>query len=373
MLDIIDGQLTRFSWSLTGRTANARNTWTSRTALLLRLDTGRAIGWGEAAPLPGFSRDDLAGCEAELTGVWNRLDPLDVKGNVEVQLARAVCVSGLVHPASKYCLEMALLDLFGKARDQPVWRLLRADTPVPVPIAALLREPEPAKLAIEARSAQQRGLVLGKIKVGGGSLEADVARVRAASACGLKLRLDANQSLPIAALHEWIDALGPFEPELLEEPVATNEWASVVPGRIAFAMDESLMHDGWRERVADAAGRRACSALVLKPMALGGFIASLEVARVAHAHGMSTYVTHLFDGPLAAAATAELALSLPTHVLACGLDAYGRINDWLEAPVKQIGETHVRPGTQTGLGVDEIASSIVARHPEVQAGHHGCR
>jgi L-alanine-DL-glutamate epimerase-like enolase superfamily enzyme len=64
-------------------------------------------------------------------------------------------------------------------------------------------------------------------------------------------------------------------------------------------------------------------------------------------------VTHLFDGPIALAAAAELALSLPAPALAAGLDPHDRHGDWPPVVVPQLARRGlVIAAKQPGLGLD---------------------
>ena len=89
---------------------------------------------------------------------------------------------------------------------------------------------------------------------------------------------------------------------------------------VPVALDESLQ--GGDSLVTSLLEAGVCQALVLKPMALGGILRCLHLARLAARHGVGVVVTHLFDGPVALAAATELALALPGRVLACGLDLH---------------------------------------------------
>ena len=58
---------------------------------------------------------------------------------------------------------------------------------------------------------------------------------------------------------------------------------------------------------------------MLKPMALGGVLSALALARRAQQAGVGAYVTTLLDGPIARAAAAHLAAAIPQGDWASGL------------------------------------------------------
>lgn len=336
--------------------ADARRAWTEREGIVLVLRASGMIGLGEASPLPGYSVDDLPTCSNELERCWERLPAIDVAQPIRDILRHAVARSGVRAAAAVFALESAVLDLVAKARRQPAWVTLRGDTDVtPIPLSAIAEGAAPEALAEAAQSAHARGITVVKIKVGGpeGHVRDGhrLAAVRARLGQRVALRLDANQTLPVDQLSETIGALASFGPQLLEEAAPLEHLSALRESPIPLALDESLMLDGWPERIATAAALGTFAAVVLKPMTLGGFERCLGIAAAARAARLGVIVTHVFDGPIGSAAAACLALALPEGVLPCGLDAHGR----LEHRVASISETHVVPFTIEGLGVDDAA------------------
>jgi L-alanine-DL-glutamate epimerase-like enolase superfamily enzyme len=255
-------------------------------------------------------------------------------------------------PAAVFALETALLDLVSKTRGQPAWAALRGnDDATEIPLSALAEGATPEALVAAAERAQARGIRVVKVKVGGpDGRERDrvrLAALRSALGDEIALRLDANQSLPMADLANELAAFAEVGPELLEEPVRRELLASLQTSPIPLAFDESLMLEGWRELVLRGAERGTHAAVVLKPMALGGFNRCLEMAEVAREAGLAVIVTHVFDGPIGTAAAACLALAVSGPIKPCGLDPHGRF----EEPLAAIGPTHVVPFTVSGLGV----------------------
>jgi L-alanine-DL-glutamate epimerase-like enolase superfamily enzyme len=254
-----------------------------------------------------------------------------------------------------FALESAILDLVSKARRCPAWVLLRGDElAAPIPLSALAEGATPEALADAAARASARGIRVVKIKVGGpDGLTRDpprLAAVRARLAGAVSMRLDANQTLSPERLREALDVYAAFGPELLEEPALPEALARLDASPIPLALDESLMHEQWRERLHAAGQTGALRAVVLKPMTLGGFDRCLSIAEAAHDLGLAVVVTHVFDGPIGSAAAACLALAVHGETMPCGLDAHGR----LEHPVSAIGHTHILPFKAHGLGVDTV-------------------
>jgi L-alanine-DL-glutamate epimerase-like enolase superfamily enzyme len=210
----------------------------------------------------------------------------------------------------RFALETALLAL-GQLR----LPALRRREPAAIPRCVLCTTPDDAGRAV------RDGAHTIKLKIGGQTpFYDDLARivaVRRTIGAAVPLRLDANGTLPVDEAAAMLTALAPHRPELIEEPVAAADLArafgdspsSSTP--VPIALDESL------QRLEPGQLPRQAAALVLKPMALGGLVRCLAFA--AAAPHLPVIVTHLYDGPIALAATATLACTLPAPPLACAL------------------------------------------------------
>jgi o-succinylbenzoate synthase len=262
---------------------------TRRESLLvtLRDATGRP-GVGEASPLPGYSPDTLEECRRELS--LQNPDP-----------SQAQCL------AVRFALETALLAL-GQLRLPAPKRELGA-----IPRCVLCVTPDDAARAVHD------GAHTIKLKIDGrtpfGDDLARIVAVRRTIGTAVPLRLDANGTLPVDEAAAMLTALAPQRPELIEEPVPAPDLARAFGNAsstpVPIALDESLQHLLPGQLPPQAA------ALVLKPMALGGLLRCLAFA--AAAPHLPVVVTHLYDGPIALAATATLACVLPAPPLACAL------------------------------------------------------
>lgn len=357
---------------------NARQQWQTRQGVLVRAHTvTNTIGRGEASPLPGYSPDTLAAATTDLQGWTSRTLPadLDLAGPLGRQIE--ALLTPLVTPSARCAIETALLDLAGQALERPLWWLLRqdgcqdttqprvneGDVPDPVPLCGLITSEEP-RAAIEAADRlRDRGLEVAKLKIGRpGNLENEIALVRTLRDRGLQLRLDANGCLPPASLATILERLRPLTPALIEEPVAARDLLSHGPHHLRglpLGLDESL-HDAEPTRWIDQlAACEALEAVVLKPMALGGLLPCMALARRAARHGAGAIASHLFDGPIAHVAAAHLALALPTPAgrppWACGLDRHAGLDAWPPLPADSFptplfGARAVQASDQPGLG-----------------------
>jgi o-succinylbenzoate synthase len=351
-----------------GSTAGARDAqhhWPARFGLLLGLRRGAWCGLGEASPLPGLSRDTLAESEdalatLDIAGLEHALDIADT--GEALKAATALLPRSL--PSARMALETAVLDWRGRRQGLAAPLLLGADRNATRPLAWLVGVQDEHSLEMMRRVART-GYRNFKVKLGcGPDSEAEIAavrRLRKALGAGPRLRLDANRGWAEAAAASACRQLEALDVEFLEEPSATwtlppafaSSSASGGPSsrrletRVPLALDESLT--GVELVELDALVQRSgARVLVLKPMVLGGLIHCLDLGKRAAALGIDAVVSHSFDGPVALAAAAALALALPTR-LAQGLAPHAGLGAWRPVPLP-IEQATLRSWKTPGIG-----------------------
>ncbi len=342
-LDLLEGALPQ---TLVG----AASGLAKRSFAVLQLTrSDGTFGLGEASPLPGYSPDAFDGVERELARLVEAPLEVDALSTPLALLADAWAAHPVTGPSCRFALETALLDWLGHNRGRPVHRLL-ADPAIgrPVPMADLVPTSDHGAWSACVDRLAEDGATHLKLKIGA-NLDAEVAelsRIRKAHP-DVTLRLDANGRIPPRALERHASALEALEVELIEEPVPKASWPEVLGLPLPFALDETLRDGSLSQRLLETGKIRA---VVLKPMVLGGFLASFEIARHAAAHGARALVSHCFDGPIARAATAELALALGTE-LAAGLGPHPALDLWPSHDIAAIRGREIVGHDQPGLGL----------------------
>jgi len=247
---------------------------------------------GEAAPLPGWSRETLAEAEADLRGLAAGKPPEEIRT-----------------ASVRFAWECAEQERNGW-RDYP----LRARE---IPLNALGGDLE-TKLAAGCRCF--------KFKVAGEPRKmAAWVRAQAEQIAGrAALRLDANRAWTEAEARTFLEGIADVDYQYLEEPVRTRtELRNLLPdARLAF--DETLREISPLELL-DWPGIRA---VVLKPTLLGGLAISDAFARAAAELGAVAVVSSSFESEVGLRALARFAASLSDAPEPAGLDT-GR---WLGRP-----------------------------------------
>jgi o-succinylbenzoate synthase len=325
---IVGSQVRRMGGATAAAVGTARAPIAAREGLLLtlRLEDGRE-GIGEASPLPGYSPDSLEDAARALDAVHLSLadlpaDPVPVDAVLHCLSTVAPLLASV--PSARFALETALFDLLGRVHAVPTRRLLGGSSIADsIPVAGLLGAPLETRRSLEeARALVSRGRRTLKAKLGSTSgLDAEIEALAAIRAAlpSVTLRLDANGAWTPGEARAALARLAPLAPEYVEEPVTGDDLFSLGTVALPWAADESLADPARAERLLREPG---CVAFILKPALLGGLITARALALAALEQGKLAVVTHLFDGPVAMAACAELALSLPAPLAACGLDQH---------------------------------------------------
>lgn len=324
----IDGvSLIPYRLPLTEPVAWGGTPYTHREGVLLRLDgADGSVGWGDAAPLPGFSTETLDEGSRALDGAASALvgRTLDPHAVLTGPLAEALDAAGMPSSA-RFALDLALADLAAQATGRTLPHLLHPDPAVSLPLAGLVLAGEDA--ANEAARLVAAGYRTLKLKVGRDTPEADAARVRAVRAAvreGVALRLDANRAWTPDQTRTFAATLGDTVIEFLEEPVANPD---ALPGLwldtgLPLALDETLQRPGGAAHL-----RGWAAAAVLKPTLVGGVAATLRLAAQARAVGVRPILSAAFESGVGMRGVAALAAGVGGH--AAGLDPYR----WLAADV----------------------------------------
>lgn len=342
-IDVLEGELTE---SLAGAGVGLLG----RTFAVLRLMRGDGTtGMGEASPLPGYSPDLITEVCEELRRLTNapvRADPLE---SPRALLIDALTSHPLQHPSARFAFETALLDWLGRTRGKPVHQILAGEAErQPIPIADLISESSHLAWPSRVDELVADGATHIKLKIGR-SFDAEIEALETIRRTHptVALRLDANRRLTLDALRRHAASLEALALELIEEPVAPEQWRAALDLPLPFALDETLRDESLSERLLETNQIRA---VVIKPMVLGGLGASLAIAERATAHGTRYLVSHTFDGPIARAATAELALALQTE-LAAGLGLHPALALWPRHRIAAIRGREITPHDEPGLGV----------------------
>jgi len=299
-------------------------TLSHRDGLIIELISSDGLkGYGDVAPLPGFSSESLTKAEHELRKVSEELPGLALPHNLEKLEGGFAKWLAEFHLSSsaQFGLEMATLALLSQQRKISLSKLLCGADPVPVPVNGLLIG-ETADICAQARELLAQGFKSFKLKVGTLSLKDDIARVKAISDIlrgKALLRLDGNQAWELDDAIIFFKEVGMDVVEYIEEPLAKIDDipAFYNEALIPVAVDESL-RDNELEKFRELDG---IDIVVVKPMICGGIERSWRLIQEARERGMQVVVSSAFESGVGVSCLVHLAACTNHHV-AAGLDTF---------------------------------------------------
>jgi len=286
----------------------------SREGILLKCKTpdGRH-GWGEAAPLPGFSPDTIADCRAQLPGLIKGITGCESYAMLSTHLDLEA-----LSPSLRFALELVLWNLDIEELMPLELRELKARQSL-VYVNALLTAEEESSQSL--KELHQRGYRSVKLKVGRGELRADIARVKellSSVPSDMSIRFDANCAWTLDEALFFAAACKDYNVEYIEEPLKNVKQLPefIERSSMPVALDESLAIFNVKE----LEKMTGVKAFVLKPSLQSGFTGCARLAKLAEGIGAYVVITTSFESGLAVAGLARFAASISGKQHAHGLD-----------------------------------------------------
>jgi L-alanine-DL-glutamate epimerase-like enolase superfamily enzyme len=348
-----------FTWGgpVPGQVRLASAAPSARRGLLLCVEgEGGAVGLGEAAPLPQLSSDTLEQDEHALIRLdWSSVE-LPV-GLAELGGAYPRARGDWGAPAARFAFETALASAAASSAMLPLHRWLLADEAHragPVARSIYVGSTDDPGTLERAEARARGGATTLKIKRARATVREGVdvylGELRARVGPSVQVRADENGQLSASEARAMADVYARHGVELVEEPCAPAEMVHLGALAVPFFADECLQDPFKRTRVL---ANPAVTGFVVKPTLLGGLREAWDLALFARAAGKSVVVTHAFEGPVALAACAELALALGSGPYGHGLDDHAAVAAFRAWPVPQLmgHPARVEPTQLRGLGL----------------------
>ncbi|MDW0109865.1 mandelate racemase/muconate lactonizing enzyme family protein [Sporosarcina aquimarina] len=321
-------------------------------------------GWGEAPPTHVITGDSMASIAHAIEEVLApKLIGLDICNRAELFTVMHKSIIG--NSSAKAALDMAIHDLLGQLAGMPLYQFLGGhkntlETNFTVSVN------DPVEMSEDAVRYVAEGFTTLKVKVGTGSAELDIERVKAIRdrvGPTVKIRLDANQGWQAK---EAVRTIGLMEDaglgiELVEQPVHADDIEGlryVTQHTLTPIMaDESVFSPKDALRVLQ---NRAADLINIKLMKSGGIHEALKINSLAESYGVECMTGSMIETKLGITAAAHFAASQP-NVTRCDFDAPLMLNgDPIVGGVQYSQKTITLP-QQTGLGV-QIDSSWLTHH-----------
>ncbi|OGX88022.1 mandelate racemase/muconate lactonizing enzyme family protein [Hymenobacter glacialis] len=278
--------------------------------VVIRTQDGH-VGFGECSPFLTINGESVDTCFV----VGQYFAPV-LKGRDALDLAGALAVMDRIiygNSSIKSAFDIALHDVAAQHAGLPIYAFLGGNNRKTLHTDMTVSLDAPAKMQADAVRFQQEGFPAIKVKLGG-TLEDDVARIRAIRA-GIgpahPLRIDANQGWQTAdRAIAVLQALAAFNIEHCEEPILRQHFMEL--SRVRAASPIPIMADescGDEHDAARLIQLQACQLLNIKLGKSSGFHRARIIARLGEAAGLTLQVGGFLESRLGMTAAAHLALT----------------------------------------------------------------
>jgi O-succinylbenzoate synthase len=329
---------------------------TERIGYVVRIVSDSGLrGFGEAAPLDGFSRESFEETGNCLASLVKELNDLSIPASLE---GVSQLVNSIVHhnsPGVRFAIETALCDLAAKDAGKPLCEWLSDSPKTEVPVNLLLSRPVD-DWSKTKKHVTYSGYPAVKIKVADEAVEDDiefVKQLRKELGGDIKLRLDANRKWSFEQAKTALIGMKDLNIEYIEEPLYDFNPVKLARLKretgIAVALDETLAERGKVEPLIEGG---ACDVIILKPTLLGGIAKTFQVIRLAGQYSRKAVITSTLETEIGIAALLHLAASVEAELLPCGLDTLHLFYD-AEASLYRVVDGKIKvPRDTPGIGIE---------------------
>lgn len=293
-----------------------------RNGILVRCEKSGYCGWGDIAPLDGYSPETFD-------------DVLCAIPDLQKHLLESKSLSHEL-PSIQCGLEFAYENWKAASQSRPLYLSLNGGSEkTHIPVARLIAGASRDEIAKNIKLAIKDGYSCIKLKVGALALDQDIQLVRKVQSdlpAGVMLRLDANRSWTLAEAVEFSKSISSAGIDFIEEPLNDymeyDEYDRAQP--LTFALDESLVNVK-REQITEWKNLKA---VVLKPTLLGGLGPTLDWMNWAQESSRQSIVSAAFESGVGIRNLIAVAGARAINTVA-GLDTYSYLADDVVNPALQ--------------------------------------
>jgi o-succinylbenzoate synthase len=282
----------------------SRNTMQTHTVYYVRLQSkvDGKMYWGEAAPLPGLSVDDVTLIEQKLSECCEAVsngytfNMLDFSGFPSVQFAFETAFLAAQHQEDFL--------LF----DTPFYRHQQ-----PIAINGLVWMNEKETMLQEALEKAANGFDSIKFKVGALDFDEECRMLEAFrkqyNAFKITIRLDANGAFAVDEALEKLQELSRFDVHSIEQPIKPKQWDAMqevcAKSKMAIALDEELIGVNVATEGQRLLQHIRPQYLILKPTLLGGLKNSEAWVNLAQQQNIGWWATSALESNIGLNAIAQ--------------------------------------------------------------------
>ena len=329
-----------------------------REAIILRVQADGLDGWGEcvAGAFPGYSYETVGTAWHVLEAFF--IPEVLVRPLTTIDDYRSAVAGVKGHPLARAGLELALWDLFGKAKGSALAAMLggvRTSVEVGVSIGI---QADPAALVRAAEGYLRQGYRRVKVKIKPGRDVEEVKAVRQAYP-EVALQVDANSAYTLdqSASLEELDGFGLL---LIEQPLAEDDLLdhARLQARIKtrICLDESILSQRHARQALEA---EACRVINIKAARVGGLAEAVAIHDLCLRQAVPVWCGGMLETGIGRAANLALA-SLPGFSLPGDISASARYyaRDLAEPAFALNPDSTIDVPAGPGLGVSVLEDEL---------------
>lgn len=326
--------------------------FSEREGIILVYEEDGIQAYGEVAPLPGFSSEDLTQVEQVL--IQNKKYLL--QGFKEDNAEQIIRVLDQVHEFTSlsFGLDTLLHDLKAKRENKSLSALLFGHEASSIVCNTTVGIQSKERTISTIHTKVSEGFNTIKVKVGTNvDAERNILKSIRQEFPSINIRIDANQAWDRNSAVEILNSFSHFDIEYCEQPVPATDIEALkhVTNHtdIKIAADESL---GNKTRAKQLIEQHCCDLIILKPALVGLFDTINVTKRLAETHNMEVVFTTLLDGIIGRKISALLASGLGSKKYAHGLSTGTLLNEQSTSENIDQGAYHFSRADGIGVSMD---------------------
>ncbi len=276
------------------------------------------VGWGEAAPLPKLSVDDVPDFEDQLLSICSKLSGNDIQIDKEgfgKWIKRNISAT---LPSIRFAFETALLDLFhggnGKIFNTDFFNKEKT-----IPINGLIWMGSKSFMMEQIDQKLKEGYDCIKMKIGAIDFDREcelLAYIRSTYyKKDITLRVDANGAFsPTEALVK-LEQLSQFDLHSIEQPIRQGQWIEMAAlcrdSQLPIALDEELIGIESRDEKIKLLKTIKPQFIIIKPTLVGGLESSKEWIFLAEELKIGWWITSALESNIGLNAIAQFTDTYP--------------------------------------------------------------
>lgn len=284
----------------------SRGVYTTRRLWLVKISDGETVGYGECAPLPQLSCDDIP----NYVEVLRRFcDEVERTGEIDAEAMRD-------YPSMLFGLETALLDV--RCKKEEGRDLLfdsafsRGEVGIPINGLVWMGTFEEMQQRIEEKLAQ--GFHCVKLKIGAIDFDAELEMIKKIrsrySHHDIELRVDANGAFSFDEALYKLELLSQYALHSIEQPIKAGQWSYMSElcreSPLPIALDEELIGVNDPDQKRQMLNIIRPRYIILKPSLHGGMMGVREWVDIARDMGIGSWITSALESNIGLNAIAQL-------------------------------------------------------------------